>query len=315
MKNAGSYAIIFFMMICACSNSEIKKTDMIKPPLKIAFSRCAGTPNYGLYVKWIHHFDSTVKCINLFGCTTDSALNILKECDGLILSGGPDVDPGRYGQASDTGRCKMNEKRDTLEFALIKKAAEMDMPMLGICRGQQILNVAYGGSLIVDISEDHGKKIIHKCKGDTCLHEISVDTTSVLYYITKQKKGTVNSFHHQAVNKLASVFRITAYADDSIPEAMEWKDPLGKPFMLCVQWHPERLDLKNPFSFALAKAFLKKVSDSKDAKLQQVKNCPQLAACPVNKVSGGVQGVEILSPAGGGVGGGNPKSKRMTNDQ
>jgi putative glutamine amidotransferase len=226
-------------------------------PLKIAFSRCSGTPKYELYTHWIRHVAPDAECIDLFTLAPDSACKLLSACDALILTGGPDVHPARFGKQGNEDRCSIDEDRDTLEFALIQKAAALNMPVLGICRGMQILNVAHGGSLIIDIPADAATQIIHRCEEGDCMHRISVDTTSALYHCTKQGCGTVNSFHHQAVDRVADCFVISARSDDKLPEALEWKDPAGKPFLLAVQWHPERLDFDDPFAKVPAEALIR----------------------------------------------------------
>jgi putative glutamine amidotransferase len=230
-------------------------------PLRIGFSKCSGSEKYKLYVDWIHHYDSTIVCIDLFDVPRDSALAIMKTCDGLILTGGPDVHPGYFDKAKEASQCKIEEERDTLEFDLIKLAGEKKMPILGICRGLQMLNVAFGGDLIIDIPKDHGKQVKHRCKEGNCMHAVKIDSASLLFKLVQKNQGEVNSFHHQAIGKLADDFRITAWADDSIPEAIEWKDPAGKPFMMAVQWHPERLEFNDPFAATLARIFLLKAGE------------------------------------------------------
>lgn len=227
-----------------------------EPPLKIAFSRCSGSVKYEAYTHWIHHINPTAECIDLYAVPRDTAMILLRECDGLILTGGPDVHPGYFGQAEDTLRCVIDEKRDTLEFELIEIARALNMPMLGICRGMQVLNVAFGGSLIIDIPDDVGLDVAHRCEDTACMHEITINTASAFYRFLGTKTGIVNSFHHQATDRTAIDFRISARTSDGLAEALEWKEPTDKPFLLAVQWHPERLDFNDPFAGKLAMAFL-----------------------------------------------------------
>jgi putative glutamine amidotransferase len=247
-------ATLVLLQFSSCN----KETPVMKneAPLRIAFSRCSGTAKYESYTDWIHHLDPTAVCIDLYAIPRDTALTLLQSCDALILTGGPDVHPNYYGRPEDTSRCVIDEERDTLEFELIKIARSLKMPMLGICRGMQVLNVAFGGSLIVDIPEDVGTSVIHRCPDAPCLHEITLNTASALYHYLGLRSGLVNSFHHQAIDRTASDFRISARSNDGIAEALEWKDPRGKPFLLAVQWHPERLDFEDPFAGKLALAFL-----------------------------------------------------------
>ncbi|RLD76233.1 MAG: hypothetical protein DRJ15_15710, partial [Bacteroidetes bacterium] len=143
-------------------------------PLIIGISKALPEEYYGNYAKWINTADSGIVCVDLYHMPLDSALIMLDGCSGLLISGGPDVYPGRYGRAADTVKCgTIDYYRDTLEFALIGKAKELGMPILGICRGLQIFNVYHGGSLYADIPIDFDTSEVHRCK-DTynCNHEL-----------------------------------------------------------------------------------------------------------------------------------------------
>jgi len=228
------------------------KTTSIDKPLRIALS--SGSENY---VNWVHRGDSLVEVIDLRGMQVDSALTLLETCDAILFTGGEDVVPGYYGKDSDSARCESNPGRDSLEFALIRKSMQLKMPVFGVCRGQQILNVALGGTLIVDIPTDHPGNVIHQCKDYIhCFHSVNVIKGSQLYISSKVDTGMVTTNHHQAIEKAAPGIVIVAWSADSIAEAMEWSNPAGKPFLMAVQWHPERMDTKSPLSMPLMKAFL-----------------------------------------------------------
>lgn len=228
------------------------KTNHVEKPLRIALSK--GSENY---INWVHRGDSLVEIIDMQGMQIGLAVKLLTTCDGIVFTGGEDVVPAYYGKEFDTARCESNPSRDSLEFALIHESMKLKMPVLGICRGQQILNVALGGTLIVDIPADHPGKVIHQCEDYlNCFHTVNILKGSQLQMISKVDTGTVSSNHHQAVEKLAPGMRITAYSADSIPEAMEWENAPEKPFFIAVQWHPERMDVKSPLSMPLIDAFL-----------------------------------------------------------
>ncbi len=189
--------------------------------------------------------------------TPKDAVTALEKCSALLLTGGLDVYPGRYGKEYDTSRCKTDPHRDSVEFALIKKAVKMKLPILGICRGEEILNVAMGGSLIVDIPQDYDTIIKHRCNDhSSCLHEINIIPGTFLFEIGKVYIDTVNSFHHQAVDRLAKYFKVAARSNDGLIEAYEWKNPENKPFLLAVQFHPEQLDTNNKLSTPIATYFI-----------------------------------------------------------
>jgi putative glutamine amidotransferase len=228
-------------------------------PVKIAFSKGSPETSYAHYYSWIHHFDSTVVCQDMYAAMSiDSAMKLFKGCSGLLLTGGTDVYPGLYGKAYDTARCwPIDYRLDSLEITLIDSAIAWGMPILGICRGHQMLNVALGGSLIVDIPEDFGTSISHRCQDfTTCFHTVAIDTGSLLFSISGADSGQVNSAHHQAAEVMAPALKAVAFTSDGLKESEQWKDPAGKNFLLGVQWHPERLDPENPLSGPIAVRFL-----------------------------------------------------------
>ena len=251
------YLLSFIFYLYAC-NEPTKTEHAAAGPITIAISKGAPAEYYGAYGEWIETADSTVIWIDMYNMPLDSALMIFESCDGLLVTGGPDVFPGRYGKAYDTIRCgAIDYKRDTLEFALIERALEKQMPLFGICRGLQILNVALGGSLIVDIPSDFDTIITHRSKSSyNCLHPMHVSDNFLLKQVSGTETGMVNSSHHQAIDRLAEELVISAYATDSLPEAIEWKNPANKSFLMAVQWHPERLDFGNELSGQLALHFL-----------------------------------------------------------
>jgi len=151
--------------------------------------------------------------------------------DALCLAGGGDVDPSRYGQANEA--CLgIDPERDALEFLVLDRALALDLPVLGICRGFQVLNVAFGGSLVQDLPG-------HRPVGDEVVtHEVAADAGSLLGRIAGTQPHTVNSRHHQGVTDelLAPSLRPTARVGHLI-EALESE---AHRFVLGVQWHPER---------------------------------------------------------------------------
>jgi putative glutamine amidotransferase len=225
--------------------------------ITIGFSRASDKGRYQLYVKWLKSIDPSFEYVNFYGMDQNDALTELDRCSGLVLTGGIDVHPSYYDKEDEANRCELDLSRDMLEFALIEKALELKLPILAICRGEQILNVSQGGDLIVDIPSDHGKTIIHTSDTDELIqHSISIDSSSINYRLIKKTSFEIVSVHHQAVKTLASCFRATAFADDGIIEAFEWKEPDGKSYLNAVQWHPEKGDYQNALSQAIGKDFI-----------------------------------------------------------
>lgn len=171
----------------------------------------------------------------------DADLNrIITRLDGLLLSGGGDVHPAVYHSQEHPKVNEVDEDRDRVEIAIFQSAIEQRIPVFGICRGQQLINVAMGGSLYEDIPAQHPNAIEHTCfpakPRDFPAHPVEIDPGSRLASILGTRRIKVNSLHHQAIRKLASGLVSTAEAPDGIVEAVEMKD---YPFGLAVQWHPE----------------------------------------------------------------------------
>jgi putative glutamine amidotransferase len=244
-----------------------------KEQIKIAISKGEGSPSYLQYKNWLHTINPDLEIINLFGLTNEAAMKELAKCDGLVLSGGPDVNPDFFGKSAEKNLCEIDDKRDTLEFKAIKFALEKKMPILAICRGMQIFNVSQGGSLITDLKTFHPSKIEHQCKlKDTCFHLITINDCKTLPELNNIKNLEVNTNHHQAVDKLAPDLKPFAYSEDGIIEAYEWINPENKSFLIAVQWHPERLSNVNvELSDNLAIAFLNEVQKYKNKILKNKK--------------------------------------------
>jgi gamma-glutamyl-gamma-aminobutyrate hydrolase PuuD len=173
---------------------------------------------------------------------------VLSICDGILLSGGGDVRPEKYGIYEYDPKLlfEVFEERDDFELKLSRLAYERDLPILAICRGVQVLNVALGGTLLIDIPNHRQTLARHESS-----HRVNVEPESILCNLTGQVQLNVNSFHHQAIDKTAPVLRVSAISDDRIIEAVEAEN---KRFVLGVQWHPEHMH--DPASKALFKGFV-----------------------------------------------------------
>ncbi|MBM7866124.1 gamma-glutamyl-gamma-aminobutyrate hydrolase family protein [Heliobacterium gestii] len=170
----------------------------------------------------------------------ESPWDYLDMAHGIVLSGGGDIDPTRYGQQPHAALGEVDPERDALEFALIAEALRRQLPVLAVCRGMQVLNVALGGTLIQDIPNQRPMALRHQQKAPRWYlsHAIEVAGGSYLREIYPAGYGRVNSFHHQAVDRVGRDLRPVAAAPDGIIEALEG---IGAGFVLAVQWHPEDL--------------------------------------------------------------------------
>jgi putative glutamine amidotransferase len=169
------------------------------------------------------------------------ALRILDAVSGLVLTGGEDVDPARFGQAPHPKTGAPHADRDACELGLAGEAARRGIPTLAICRGIQTLNVALGGTLIQDIPDQRPSGLPHTSNGarHARVHDVSVDSDSALAAALGATSVRANSFHHQALDRVATGVRVVAHAPDGIIEGIESDDPRW--WMLGVQWHPEDL--------------------------------------------------------------------------
>lgn len=158
---------------------------------------------------------------------------------GLILSGGGDVDPALYNE-SNKGSKDLNRERDEFEIKLIRELYNKNKPILAICRGMQVLNVAFGGTLIQHVEGHYQKE-----SREVLTHEIFIRKGTRLHGILGKDRIKVNSFHHQAIKDVAPFFVVSAVSDDGIIEAIEHT---SHKFILGVQFHPEYMHEKEPFS-------------------------------------------------------------------
>jgi putative glutamine amidotransferase len=172
--------------------------------------------------------------------------------DGILFSGGEDVHPKYYKEEIIEDNVTIVEKRDSFELSLAALALKSNKPLLGICRGMQLLNVAAGGSLHQDLKTNITHTLANIPK-DRKVHHIEIVSNTKLHRICNERRKEVNSFHHQGVKDLANMYIPTAYAEDGIIEAFEME---GDRFLVGVQWHPEMLHERYPEELAIFKEFI-----------------------------------------------------------
>jgi len=200
--------------------------------------------------------------------TTDRALlaEIVRRADGVLLTGGDDINPDLYAKnlpravRKTVGMTPDGGGRDLRELVLLDEVFRQHKPLLAICRGHQLLNVAFGGQLIADIRRQVPGALNHQRldKPDQLTHEVALTANSLLAKIVGRQALGVNSSHHQAVLKTAGPFMAAARSSDGIVEAMELKPGASRrmPFLLGVQFHPERLTERHPEHRAIFSGFV-----------------------------------------------------------
>lgn len=221
--------------------------------MNIAITRLS-EGKYRHYHEWLSRFSHDITFIEME--KIPNPLIALEKCQGLLLPGGSDVAPEYFKRTDKMSLCAIDTKRDELEFQLFNTSRELRLPVLGICRGLQLVNVALGGNLVLDLPST-GIRGHGKLNGEDQEHDVFVEKGSNLYHLVGKTSGRVNTAHHQCADVLAADLRVTARSADDVVEAIEWNEPTGKPYLMLVQWHPERIaEIENPFSEAIARDFL-----------------------------------------------------------
>ena len=177
---------------------------------------------------------------------------VLGRLDGLVLSGGGDVDPGRYGAERDPACGPANPDRDDAEIALARRALDSGVPVLAICRGLQVINVTLGGTLFQHLPDVVGHVGHSPDEAGYGSHKVSVAPGSQLHAALGRTEAAVPTHHHQAIDRLGTGLVATAWADDNTVEAVELDEPAA--FMIAVQWHPEAGDDPSLFDALIAAA-------------------------------------------------------------
>ena len=186
----------------------------------------------------------------------DTLFELMDRCDGFLFTGGVDIEPSRYGEKRWEACKVFSPKRDAFELLALSYALKWRKPILGICRGCQLINIALGGTLCQDIPTAHPNAARHSSSSitDPTLHEIIIPEESPLYELSGEPRVTVNSFHHQCVDKLGDGLKILASSPDGIPEGVYAE---GEPFVMGVQWHPERAYKHSALDAAVFSRFIK----------------------------------------------------------
>ena len=232
--------ILIITIFCSCQKKELKTIILSK-----------ASENY---IKWMED-DNT---IILDAYTIKNTDSILVLADGIILTGGEDINPIEYNDTANIKLCgTINFSRDTLERKLFDFALKNKLPLIGVCRGMQMMNVASGGTLYGDIPTQIGTAVIHRNNGEVN-HEIVLCDTSTLIFPIGTDTIMVNSWHHQGVKIIPNYLRVIARSFDGLPEAVVM-DKSVHPFMIAVQFHPERLGKENLIHQTMKSSFYKQI--------------------------------------------------------
>jgi putative glutamine amidotransferase len=202
------------------------------------------------YVRWLSDGVESVEVARLEAGGTSKGM---KDLDALVLSGGIDIYPSLYGGSMEYAENNgWKKERDDFELKMLEEALGKGVPVLGVCRGLQLINVYRKGTLVQDLGMAGDK--IHMAEGGDKQHAVRIERDTVLAAVAGQSGGVVNSAHHQAVERLGEGLRVNCVAADGTIEGLEWAEPEGRPFMLAVQWHPERMYVNGLADTALYRA-------------------------------------------------------------
>ena len=192
------------------------------------------------YLKSVQRAGGTPWVLDL---ATNAPADVIRTAHGVLLTGGGDIDPARYGDASQPTVAGVAPARDEYEIELVRRAYEAGLPLFGICRGLQVLNVALGGSLVQDIPSEVPGSLAHSVTTPLCAvaHQAWISKGNLLGTLMQESLAeadscAVNSRHHQAIKRVAAGFEVTATAPDGVVEAIE---DSRAAFCFAVQWHPE----------------------------------------------------------------------------
>ncbi len=190
-------------------------------------------------------------------------IGLVSALDGVVFAGGRDIHPSNYGETDPNNLCSLHVERDEIELNMFPLLLTRKLPILGICRGCQVINVALGGTLEMDIPTAYG--VSHRQeKGATgYLHDIDIVRGTLLHRLLNADRIGVNSLHHQCVKKLADGLIADAYAPEGFPEGFESAD--DSQFILGLEWHPELTLDYDEYSFKLFAAFMDAVKARKNA--------------------------------------------------
>ena len=238
------------------NKSDRKGTDPMKPIIGILgeVDEKRTITMQDTYIKAIEQ-SGGIPLIFPYVVNKETMEQMVSLCDGLLFSGGADIDPKYYGEAIKETCGAIQEHRDALEWLAFSVAVAAKKPILAICRGIQLVNVALGGTLYQDIPSEIETPIFHRQKEPKFdrSHEVNVVENTPLHELTGTLRIPANSFHHQAIKDLGAGLAVMATADDGIIEAVY---SLSEPYLRAYQWHPERLYGSDPYSNRIIEDFV-----------------------------------------------------------
>lgn len=225
---------------------------------KIAISK--SNSSFANYVKWIELTGLPFEILDW----EKNSFDQINSCSSLLLTGGADIFPEFYTDWEDgKNRSDYIPERDGFEFRLLDFALEKRMPILAICRGMQLLNCRLNGSLLNDIETIRGVNHRKINTTEDRYHDVNIKEGTLLKEIVCQSTGKINSSHHQGIDRVGEGLIVSARSNDGIIEGLEWEEKNGNPFLLGIQWHPERMtDMESPFTKNVLERFIQETMEN-----------------------------------------------------
>ncbi len=257
VKNTLFYFFVLSILLPVSSCVESKE----KSSLTIAITKERSCEHK--YTDWLAATGIPFKTVVLSSLSPQQITDTLKFCHAILFTGGADINPEIYGKAGDSLRCgTIDNDRDAYERHAYAEAKALQLPIVGICRGLQLINVLEGGTLFIDLPTDKGSVDIHRIGDeDWATHTVGIKSGSFINQTDTEKTFEVASNHHQGIEILATSLKAIAYSNDSLIEAIEYRKSTSSPFLLAVQWHPEWVDYSDSLAISIAQTFLLAASD------------------------------------------------------
>lgn len=237
---------------------------MYQPVIKIGVTYTGTDEKHSNYVQWLKGSEH-MEIITLSPLHTE--LESIKHFDGIVLSGGIDMHPKYYHSDSinyPNAPEHFHENRDEFEMIVFEISQQYHIPLLGVCRGMQLVNCILGGTLIQDIGPE--ANAIHRYEHNDKAHGINIVPDTLLNEITGVERSVTNSAHHQSIFTLGKGLVSNCIADDGIIEGVEWTEKENKPFFMGVQWHPERMYkfhlMESPVSKNIRNRFIAEIKNA-----------------------------------------------------
>ncbi len=210
--------------------------------MKIAITYTSTEEKHLNYCNWLQAEDGNIEFVTL--SFKENNLDLLNSCDAFVLTGGVDIYPTYYNNEKldyDNAPVLFKKDRDDFEIRAYAMSTQLRLPILGVCRGMQLINVIANGTLKQDLGNDLNKIHWAENKSHDKVHGAGIIDHTLLKSITDMDRAVVNSAHHQAIDVLGQGLMANCISDDGTIEGIEWIDKTNKPFLLAVQWHPERM--------------------------------------------------------------------------